>query len=150
MFTEPLAGWRDVAVTATKNGQDWAHHIQRLVDHPRYADAERITLVCDQLSTHALSSLYATFEPAEALRIANRLEIIYTPVHGSWLNIAEIELSAMTRQCLNRRMHSQEFVATEVDAWQQQRNYSQKGVQWHFTTDNARIKLRRLYPQIEL
>lgn len=148
MFVEPLAGWRDVAVTATKSGRDWAQKIQHLVDLPRYAEAERITLVCDNLSTHALSSLYKTFEPREALRIANRLQLVYTPVHGSWLNIAEIELSAMTRQCLKRRMPTQDGIASETAAWARQRNQSQIGVNWQFNTDDARLRLLRLYPQV--
>lgn len=149
MFVEPLSGWRTVSVTDTKAAQDWARQIQALVDHSRYAEAERITLICDNLNTHNLSSLYATFDPAEALRIANRIEIVHTPVHGSWLNIAEIELSVLTNQCMDRRMATRELVASEAAAWDRARNAAQKAVQWQFTTDDARIKLHRLYPIIQ-
>lgn len=149
MFVEPLPGWRHVSVTDTKTAQDWARHIQWLVDHPRYEAAERITLICDNLNTHKLSSLYATFEPAEALRIAKRLEIVHTPVHGSWLDIAEIELSVLTNQCMDRRMATRELIAREAAAWEDTRNATQKAVHWQFTTDDARVKLHRLYPKIE-
>lgn len=148
MFVEPLAGWREVPVTETKAAQDWARQVQWLVNHPRYAEAERITLVCDNLNTHALSSLYATFKPAEALRIAKRLEIVHTPVHGSWLNIAEIELSALTRQCLGRRIPTLCEVAKQATAWHRDRNNAAKTINWQFYTPDARVKLHRLYPQI--
>lgn len=148
MFVEPLAGWRDVRVTATKTAVDWAHQVRRLVDDPRYAGAERITLVCDNLVTHELASLYKAFEPAEALRIARRLELIYTPKHGSWLNIAESELSALSRQCLGRRIAVREEVAEEAGAWGGARNAKQVGVDWQFRTEDARVKLKHLYPKI--
>jgi hypothetical protein len=148
MFVEPLAGWREVPVSANKTAQDWARHVQWLVDHPRYAEADLITLVLDNLNIHGLSSLYATFEPAEALRIAQRLEIIHTPVHGSWLNIAEIELSALTRQCLDRRIPTLHEVASQAAAWHQDRNNAAKTIHWQFTTPDARVKLHRLYPHI--
>jgi hypothetical protein len=149
MFVEPLGGWRDVAVTATRTALDWAARVQRVVDDPRFAQAERITLVCDNLNTHTLASLYQAFEPAEALRIANKLELVHTPKHGSWLNVAECELSALTRQCLGRRIAAQDTVATEATAWSKQRNEEQVGVDWHFTTEDARTRLKRLYPKIE-
>ena len=104
MFVEPLGGWRDGRVTETKTAVDWAEQVRRLVDDPRYAQAGRITLICDNLNTHGLASLYKAFEPAKALRIARRLELVHTPKHGSWLNVAESELSVLTRQCLGRRI----------------------------------------------
>jgi hypothetical protein len=148
MFVEPLAGWRDVSVTETKTAVDWAHQVRRLVDNARYAQAERITLVCDNLNTHSLSSLDQAFEPAEALRIARKLELVHTPKHGSWLDIAESELSVLTRQCLDRRISSRQEVGDEAGAWNQRRNTKQVGVDWQFTTEDARIKLKHLYPKI--
>ena len=149
MFVEPLGGWRDVAVTGSKTSVDWAQQVRRVVDDPRFSEAERITLVCDNLSTHTLVALYQAFEPAEALRIAQKLELVHTPKHGSWLNVAESELSALTRQCLDRRIAEQETVAKESSAWSKQRNARQVGVDWQFTTDGARIKLKHLYPKIK-
>src|SRR4029453_1571110 len=125
MFVEPLAGWRDVRGTDTKTAVDWAHQVRLLVDDPRYAEAERITLVCDNLNTHGLASLYQAFAPAEALRIANKLELVHTPKHGSWLNVAEPELSVLTRQGLDRRIATQGEVAAEVSAWKDRRNRKQ-------------------------
>lgn len=151
MFNEPLApenGWRDVRVTDRRTAVDWAHQVKALVDDPRYADADCITLVCDQLNTHGLGSLYKAFDPAEALRIANRLELIHTPRHGSWLNIAECELSVLTRQCLGRRMHQPEIIEQQAAHWAAERNAAGVGVDWQFTTDDARVKLKRLYPNI--
>jgi hypothetical protein len=148
MFVEPLAGWRDVPVTATKTAVDWAHQVRRLVDQPRYAAAERITLVCDNLNTHTLASLYQAFPPDEAARIVDKLELVHTPKHGSWLNMAEPELSVLTRQSLGRRIGSQTEVETESAAWSLDRNERQVGVDWHFTTANARVKLKHLYPKI--
>ena len=149
MFVEPLGGWRDVPVTATKTARDWAEQVQALVDQPRYAEAERITLVCDNLNTHTLAALYQAFEPAEALRIARKLELVHTPKHGSWLNVAEPELSVLTRQSLDRRIATQTEVATEAFAWKERRNDRQVGVEWHFTTEDARIKLKHLYPKVQ-
>ncbi len=149
MFNEPLGHWRDVRVSDRRAAVDWAHQVKALVDDPRYADADRITLVCDQLNTHTLGSLYRAFDPAEALRIANRLELVHTPKHGSWLNIAECELSVLTRQCLSRRLADISIIACEAEAWAADRNASQTGVDWQFNTDNARTKLKRLYPKIE-
>ena len=148
MFVEPLAGWRDVRVTATKTAVGWAHRVRRLVDDPRYASAERITLVCDNLVTHDLASLYKAFEPAEAMRIARKLGLVHTPKHGSWLNVAESELSALTRQCLSRRIVTLREVAEQATAWGARRNRKQVGVDWQFTTEDARIKLKHLYPKI--
>lgn len=148
MFVEPLGGWRDVPVTATKTAVDWARQVRRAVDDPRYSKAERITLVCDNLNTHTLAALYQAFEPAEAPRIARKLELVHTPKHGSWLNVAESELSVLTRQCLDRRIAEQETVAAEAQAWSEERNTDQVGVDWQFTTADARIKLKRLYPNV--
>ena len=148
MFVEPLGGWRSVRVTETKKAVDWAHQVKQLVDDPRYAEAERITLVCDNLNTHNFASLYQAFDPEEALRLTQKLEMVYTPKHGSWLNVAESELSVLTRQCLGRRIASQAEVATEAVAWNANRNHQQIGVDWQFTTNDARIKLKRLYPKI--
>ena len=148
MFVEPLGGWRDVAVTDTRTGPDWARQVKRLADDPRYRQAERITLVCDNLNTHHLSWLYQAFEPREALRIASKLELVHTPKHGSWLNVAESELSVLTRQCLDRRIAERHTVAAEAEAWNNERNASQIGVDWQFTTADARIKLKRLYPNV--
>jgi hypothetical protein len=149
MFVEPLGGWRDVRVTDTKTAVDWAEQVRQLVDDPRYAEAERITLICDNLNTHTLASLYQAFAPAEALRVANRLELVHTPKHGSWLNVAEPELSVLTRQCLDRRISCRDEVARESTAWDERRNARQVGIEWQFTTEDARIKLRHLYPKIK-
>jgi hypothetical protein len=148
MFTEPLGGWRDVRVSDRRTAVDWARQVKALVDDPRYADADRITLVCDNLNTHKLASLYEAFDPEEALRVANRIELIHTPKHGSWLNIAECELSVLTRQCLSRRIPETQTIRYETQAWSSARNASQTGVDWQFTTENARTKLKRLYPKI--
>ena len=148
MFVEPLAGWRDVPVTATKTAVDWAHRVQRLLDQPRYAGAERVTLVCDNLNTHTLAALYQAFGPEEALRLARRLELVHTPKHGSWLNVAESELSVLTRQCLGGRIATQGAVAGEATSWAADRNAQQVGADWQFTTEKARIKLKHLYPKV--
>ena len=148
LFVEPLGNWRQVAVTERRTGVDWAHQIRELVD-VHYPQAERIRLVMDNLNTHRIASLYEAFEPAEARRIAQRLEIHYTPKHGSWLNIAEIELSVLTQQCLDRRIADIETLRQETQAWENKRNGQQKGVDWQFTTADARIKLKRLYPQVQ-
>jgi DDE superfamily endonuclease len=148
MFVEPLGGWRDVRVTGTKTAVDWAEPVRRLVDDPRDAEAERIALVCDPLNTHGLASLYEAFEPAEALRIGRRLEPVHTPKHGSWRNVAESELSVLTRQCLGRRIATLREVAGQAEPWGVRRNRKQAGVDWPFTTEDARIKLKHLYPKI--
>ena len=142
---EPLGGWREVAVTDRRRREDWAHFVRDLVDG-RYREADKLVLVMDQLNTHSPASLYQAFAPAGAKRIADRLEIHYTPKHGSWLNMAEIELSVLGRQCLDRRLATLEEVQREVAAWQQERNQARVTVDWRFTTADARIKLKRLYP----
>ncbi len=148
MFVEPLGGWRDVRITASKTAVDWAQQVRCVVDDPHFCGAERITLVCDNLNTHTLAALYQAFAPAEALRIAKKLDLVHTPKHGSWLNVAECELSVLTRQCLDRRIAEQKTIAAEAQAWSEERNNGQVGVDWHFTTADARIKLKRLYPNI--
>lgn len=145
---EPLKGQRQVKVTQRRTSQDWAHFIRELVD-VHYPTAEKLVLVMDNLNTHTPSSLYQTFAPAEARRILQKLEIHYTPVHGSWLNMAEIELSALARQCLSRRIGTREELDREVQAWQQRRNEESITVNWRFTTADARIKLKRLYPSLQ-
>lgn len=148
MFAEPLAGWRQTLVTERRTAVDWAVAVRDLVDS-RYADARVIVLVMDNLNTHTLGSLYEAFPPAEARRIAKRLEIHHTPKHGSWLNMAENELSALSRQCLARRIGAIEDLRSEVQAWEATRNTDQVQVQWRFTIDQARIKLRNVYPVIQ-
>ncbi|MBU1320683.1 MAG: IS630 family transposase [candidate division Zixibacteria bacterium] len=148
MFNEPLGNWRKVNVRERKTMIDWAHEIKELLDVD-YPEAEKVVLVMDNLNTHKPASLYEAFEPREARRLLERLEIHHTPRHGSWLNIAEIELSVFTRQCLNRRIPHIETLRKEAREWYRERNQSQKGVDWRFTTKNARIKLKQLYPQIE-
>ncbi len=148
IFTEPLAGWRHVSVRERRTRIDWANEIRELLE-VHYLDAPKVRLVMDNLNTHSISSLYEAFEPETARRLAKRLEIHYTPKHGSWLNIAEIELSAMTRQCLDRRIPSISELQLELSEWESVRNKNQKGVDWQFTTDDARIKLKRLYPQFK-
>lgn len=148
MFVEPLGGWRDVPVTETKTAVDWARQVQALVNQPRYRAAERITLVCDNLNTHAFASLYQAFEPQEASRLIRKLELVHTPKHGSWLNVAESELSVLTRQCLDRHIDQRDTVGTEACAWARERNAKQTGVDWQFTTGDARVRLKHLYPKI--
>lgn len=147
MLFAPLEGWRHVKVTDRHTKIDWAHLIKELVDE-HFPD-KKIILVMDNLNTHKLGSLYAAFEPDEARRIAERLEIHFTPKHGSWLDMAEIEIGVMTRQCLNRRIPNQETLRTELKAWQEQRNQKSVRVNWRFTTEDARIKLKSLYPSIQ-
>ncbi len=143
----PLQGWRTVQVTEHRAKPDWAYFIKDVVD-VHFPDAELITLVVDNLNTHDIASLYATFEPAEARRLARKLDIHYTPKHGSWLNMAEIEFSILGRQCLKRRIPDRETLQHEVSAWAAQCNTSGASVDWRFTTDDARIKLKRLYPKV--
>lgn len=147
MFTEPLAGWRHVRATERRTKKDWAMQIKELLD-VQYPRMKRIRLIMDNLNTHAISSLYETFPPDEALRLAKRLEIHYTPKHGSWLNIAEIELNAMTKQCLARRIPNLITLQKQLSAWERARNINQKTVLWHFTTLQARDKLKWLYPKL--
>jgi hypothetical protein len=146
---EPTRGQRAVSVTQRRTHTDWAAQVKQIVDE-WYPTAERITLVCDQLNTHTLASLYETFAPEEAHRLARKLELVHTPKHGSWLNMAEIELSALSRQCLDRRIADLTLLAREVAAWAQERNAHSTTVHWRFTTADARIKLASLYPKLLL
>lgn len=148
MLFAPLEGWRHTEVTDRHTKIDWAELIKDLVDK-HYPEKRKIVLVMDNLNTHKLSSLYDAFEPEEARRISERLEIHYTPKHGSWLNMAEIEIGVMTRQCLNRRIENQQVLKREISAWYEQRNKEQIRVNWRFTTKDARIKLKSLYPSIQ-
>jgi hypothetical protein len=148
MFFDPFTGWRRVSSREHRTKVDWALEIQRLLDQD-YPDARKVQLICDNLNTHHVASLYEAFEPAEARRLAERLEIHYTPKHGSWLNVAEIELSALSRQCLSRRrIADAAMLDRELLAWSQQRNEKHLGVAWRFTTADARIKLHYLYPPV--
>ena len=148
MLFAPLDGWRRVEVRERRTKVDWAQVVKRLVDED-YADRDRIVLVMDNLNTHKLSSLYEAFEPAEARRIVERLEIHHTPKHGSWLNMAETELSVLARQCLDRRIPDRRSLRREVESWQATRNRDGVRVNWRFTTDDARIRLTSLYPSIQ-
>jgi transposase len=148
MFFEPLQGKRYVEVTDQRTAVDWAYQIRDLVD-VHYPHAERITLVMDNLNTHSGASLYKAFEPKEARRILEKLEIHYTPKHGSWLNMAEIELSILSRQCMDRRIPDQETLKEEIAAWQEKRNAIARPMEWRFTTEDARIKLKKLYPTLK-
>jgi len=148
IFTEPLAGWRYTEAFERRTKIDWAHRVKWVLDN-QYPNAEKVVFVMDNLNTHVISSLYEAFPPEEAFRLAQRMEIHYTPKHGSWLDIAEIELSALAAQCLgNRRIPTIEALNNELATWETKRNADQKGVDWHFTTADARIKLRRLYPVV--
>lgn len=149
MVFEPLAGQRQVEVTERKTNQDFARLIKRLVDD-WYPTAETIVLVLDNLSTHGPAALYETFAPAEARRLVEKLEWHYTPKHGSWLNVAEMELSVVARQCLDRRIPDLQALRREVAVWVATRNAAVAKVEWQFTTTDARIKLKKLYPTIEL
>ena len=148
LFVEPLGGQRTANIRERKTAVDWAHEIKELLDEG-YPEADRVRLVMDNLNTHKIASLYEAFSPEKARRLARRLEIHYTPIHGSWLNVAECELSSLTRQCLGRRIGDIETLRSETKAWERERNEKQTGVDWQFRTDNARIKLKRLYPQIK-
>ena len=147
MLFEPLSSWREVKVTERRTMQDFAHCLRDLAEK-YYPSAEKIMLVMDNLNTHSLASLYATFEPEVALRLSQRFEIHYTPKHGSWLNMAELEISVMSRQCLGQRIPSIEKMADEVQACVTERNGQKKTARWQFTTADARIKLQHLYPRI--
>ena len=146
MEVEPLGGKRNVKITERRTQVDWAYFIREMLEE-RYRDAEKVVLIMDNLNTHAISSLYCAFPPEEARDLANRLEIHYTPKHGSWLNIAEIELSVLKRQCLAVRIDCIEKMRAQVMAWNNDRNNRQIKVDWHFKTVDARIKLKRLYPK---
>jgi hypothetical protein len=145
MFFAPLQGWRRVKVTDHRTKIDWAVAMRELVDE-YFPEAKKVTVVMDNLNTHSPSSLYEAFSPEEARRILGRLELHYTPKHGSWLNMAEIELSILSRQCISRRIPDQETLRREVEIWGKERNEKESTVDWRFTTDDARIKLKRLYP----
>jgi hypothetical protein len=147
--SEPLGNWRKLEVTDRRTRVDWAHFVRDLVDAPRYREAEKVVLVMDQLNTHTPASLYEAFEPAEAKRIAGRLEIHPTPKHGSWLNVAEIELSVLGKR-LKERVGDKTQLAEACAAFERERNRAGSGVNWRFTTADARIKLKRLYPTIEV
>lgn len=148
LVIESLRGWRKVSVTERRTALDLADQLRILVDED-YADAEKIVLVTDNLNTHTLASLYQCFAPEEACRIASRIEWHYTPEHGSWLNIAECELSALARQCLKKRIPDKETLSQQAAAWQEERNKKMVKVDWHFTADDARTKLKQLYPVIK-
>jgi DDE superfamily endonuclease len=148
MLSEPLAGWRHVMVTERRTAKDFAEAVRWLAEDV-YPDADRVVLVMDNLNTHKLASLYEAFEPEQARRIAERIEVHYTPKHGSWLNVAEIELSVLARQCLDRRIESIEELLEQLEPWEVERNDRAVGVKWQFTTADARVKLKRLYPAIE-
>ena len=149
LFTEALRGWRQVSVRARRAAVDWAEELRDLLTR-RYAKAEKVTLVCDNLNTHKVASFYEAFAPAEARRLAESLEIHYTPRHGSWLNIAECELSVLGRHCLAQRTGSVAALRGKVTPWTENRNRRQRGVDWQFTTADARIKLKRLYPYVQM
>jgi len=147
MEVEPLGGKRKVKITERRTRIDWACFIKEMLEK-RYADAEKVILVMDNLNTHSTASLYTAFPPEEAKRLADRLEIHFTPKHGSWLNIAEIELSVLKRQCLTGRIDCIEKMRTKVAAWNLDRNSRESKIDWQFSTDKARIKLKRLYPKL--
>jgi len=147
MEVEPLAGRRHVLVTEHRTRKDWAQQIKQMLDE-RYPDAVKVRLIMDNLNTHNIASLYETFEPQEARRLAQRLDIHHTPKHGSWLNMAEIELSVLKGQCLNRRIADMPTMKAQVASWQRARNNNSRKIDWQFTTTDARIKLKRLYPKL--
>ncbi len=147
LFFAPLLGQRHLKVTERRTRKDWAEAVREIID-VHFPEAEIIDLVLDNLNTHGPASFYEAFEPAEARRLAAKIQIHYTPKHGSWLNMAEIELSILHRQCLDRRLPDKETVQREAAAWEAERNAAQMTVDWRFTTADARIKLKRLYPSI--
>jgi len=144
LASEPLVGYRKVRITPYKCKTDWAEFIEQIATH--YPEVEKITLVMDSLGTHTPEALYERFDPEKAKRLWDRSEFIYTPMHGSWLNMAEIELNVLNNQCLGRRIRTIEEVSKESEAWALARNGQEKTINWQFTTDHARIKLKRLYP----
>lgn len=148
LAVEPLAGFRTVRVTERRTRQDWAKFIRHLLDEV-YSSAKKVVLVMDNLNTHTIGSLYETFDAPTARLLAERLEIHHTPKHGSWLNMAETELSVLCRQCLNRRIDDAKTMKNEIAAWETDRNAAQSRVDWRFTTADARIKLKRLYPSVD-
>ena len=149
MFNEPLAGWRNCSASPQRTSEDWAEKVKWLLDE-QYPDVKKVVLVMDNLNTHTAASFYKIFEPEEAFRLSQRLEIHYTPKHGSWLNVAEVELSALSSQCLgSKRISSIDELNEELSSWYSDRNDSQKSIDWQFTADDARIKLKHLYPIIK-
>jgi len=149
MFLDPNGGWRRVSNRDSRTRVDWAEEVRQLLDFD-YPNARKVKLLCDNLNTHSIASLYEAFPAPEAHRLARRLEIYYTPRNGSWLNVAETELSVLSRQCLDRRMDSVEALKTELQAWQMQRNQRASKVIWKFSTEDARVKLNHLYPIFEV
>jgi hypothetical protein len=145
MIFAPLEGWRHVKVTARRTNMDWAHCLKDLVE-VHFPEAEKITLVSDNLNTHKPAALYEAFSPLQARQIIEKLDWHHTPKHGSWLNMAEIELSVLQRQCLNRRIPDPQTLTREVAAWEHKRNQQAVTVNWRFTTEDARVKLKKLYP----
>ena len=144
---EPLGGRRHVKITQRRTAKDWAEFIREMLDE-RYPDAKKVILVLDNLNIHKAASLYEAFPAEEARRLTERLELHFTPVHGSWLNICEIELSVLGKQCLNRRIEDMETITSEVKQWQERRNNKKATIDWQFTNEKARIKLKRLYPKL--
>jgi DDE superfamily endonuclease len=150
MFCEPLSGWREVSVRERRTKVDWAKEIEHFL-RTRYASAKGVTLVCDHLNTHTKGAFYEAFEPERARQLVRRLDFCHTPKHGSWLNIAENELSSMTRQCITgRRFATAELLRQETTAWHEHRNDQQRGVDWQFKVDDARIKLKSVYPKLQV
>ena len=150
MFVEPLGGWRHVPVTSRKTTVDWAQQVKALVDHPRFQNVEKITLVCDNLNTHTKGAFYTAFPPEQARAYIKRINFCHTPKHGSWLNVAECELSCLTGQCLSdRRIGELPMLQAEIGIWADKTNAKQRGVDWQFKIDDARTKLKRLYPKIK-
>jgi hypothetical protein len=148
LCTEPLTGWRTIDISAQRTAVDWAHQIKHLLDDG-YPEADKVLWVCNNRNTHQLASLYEAFAPQAAHRLAQRLAIHDTPQHGSWLNLAESALSILTKQCLDRRIAAIDPLRQETKAWEHARNTTQTGVDWHFPTEDARIRLKRLYPQYQ-
>lgn len=147
LFTEPMKGWRHVSAQERRTKVDWAHQVDNVLTN-HYPDAKKVLLVSDNLNTHHISSLYEAFPPEKARALAKRIEMHHTPKHGSWLNVAEIELNVMTVQCLGRRFENLQTLEHELSAWESSRNATQDVVDWQFTTDDARVKLKRLYPNV--
>jgi hypothetical protein len=149
LFLDPIRGWRRVSSRDSRTRKDWAEEIRRLLDED-YPHADYVTLVCDNLNTHHIASLYATFDAPTAHRLARKLHMVHTPKNGSWLNMAEMELSVLTRQCLGRRFDNPAQMDQEINAWGRERNHLCCGARWRFTTADARIKLRTLYPNPDI
>jgi len=150
MFCEPLSGWREVSVRERRTKVDWAQEVERLL-RTRYPSAEQVILVCDNLNTHTKGAFYEAFEPEQARQLVRRLDFCHTPKHGSWLNIAENELSSMTRQCITgRRFPTVELLRAETTAWHEHSNARQRGVDWQFKVEDARVKLKSVYPKLQV